>query len=219
MRSSKRSRTLIAGLIVFSSLGSQDALAHGGYTATWGGTSAPYEFTVGFPSGDGQRNSVRQGADEWTDTPNAAFSWNELGEVPNWSPTTNCSVSWSQNRSINWKSIDGSSGNNILADALWCAPSGTIIKFWIRYDKDNASEFFWPGTGSPPVPSGMFDAWAIASHEFGHATGFQGHIGAATAYCDVGSLDLHTMCPKIAAGKARQRTLEAHDVNTFQASY
>jgi hypothetical protein len=209
----------IASLLVVAVSATNVALAHGGYSTTWGGTNAPYQFTSSFPGGNGERNSVRQGADQWTDTPNANFTWQELGEVSNWTPSTNCGAEWAQNQSINWKSIDGGGNQSVLADALWCSFNGTIFKYWIRFDKDNAADFFWPGTGAPPVPSGMYDGWAIASHEFGHATGFSGHIGSNTSYCDEGSLDYHTMCQTILAGKARQRTLEVHDVNTFQQSY
>jgi hypothetical protein len=144
--------------------------------------------------------------------------------MANWSVTFDCGSTWGThgdgNNTINWKSIDGSSGQNILGDTFDCPTTGTgsISKFWIRFDRDNASEFHWPGHTADDPPDGTYDGWALAAHEFGHATGFDGHIGSSTTYCD-GSLDHHTMCPYILSGYARQRTLEVHDVNTFQSVY
>lgn len=204
-------------LIVASS-----ALAHGAYTREWLGSSINWRFTAGFPIGGGQRDSVVEGTDQWTNAPNATFTWNEIGQVPNWTISFNCGATWAGgngNNTVNWKSIDGG-GFNILGDALVCPTSGTgfITKFWIRFDSDNAADFHWPGHTPDDPPDGKLDGWALAAHEFGHATGFQGHVLGSGNYCD-GELDDHTMCPELLPGLARQRTLEVHDVDTFQSVY
>ena len=215
--------TILMTLILIGAL-PYSASAHGGYPRDWLGSSINWRFTAGFPSGSGQRDSVREGADQWSNTSGAIFDWNETGQVANWTISFNCGVSWNGgngNNTLNWKSIDGGGNNSTLADTLLCPTSGTssLTKFWIRFDQANSADFHWPGHNPDDPPDNTFDAWAIASHEFGHATGFQGHIGSGSTYCDVGDLDLHTMCSFTASGLARQRTLEVHDVDTFQATY
>ncbi|HEX7169063.1 MAG TPA: hypothetical protein VF230_18945, partial [Acidimicrobiales bacterium] len=68
-----------------------------------------------------------------------------------------------------------------------------------------------------------FDVWAVASHEFGHVTGWGGEhytpAPDAGVLCDEGSQQKHTMCPGIATSNQRMRTLEAHDIGTFNNAY
>ena len=147
--------------------------------------------------------------------------------MANWTISFDCGSTWgfqgNGNQTIDWKSIDGGGNGSVLGDTFDCPASGTgnITEFWIRFDSDNAADFHWPGhpPDDPPIQSDEFDGWALASHEFGHATGFNGHIGASTSLCDPGNIDLHTMCASIFQGLARQRVLEVHDVDTFQSVY
>lgn len=199
------------------------ALAHGGYPRTWGPVTITWHFTVGFPSGAGQRDSVLEGTDQWTNTPNANFIWSQGSQHSNWSLTTNCDTEWALglgNNTVNWKPIDGRGG---VAGSEWdCPPTGTgnMTKFWIRFDSDDAADFHWPGhpPDDPPIQAGEIDGWALASHEFGHATGFNNHITDPNL-CEHAGIDLHTMCFFIEPGLARQRTLEVHDVDTFKTAY
>lgn len=214
-------------ILMVSVVVSRPALAHGGYPRTWLGSTVSWRFTSGFPEGGGQRDSVREGADQWTNTTSAIFDWNETAEVANWTISFDCGATWGSggagNQTINWKSIDGGGNTSRLGDTFTCPTSGggSITKFWMRFDSDNSADFHWPGhpPDDPPIQSDEFDGWALASHEFGHATGFTAHIGAGTVYCDPGDIDLHTMCPSIIQGLARQRGLEVHDVDGFRAAY
>ena len=198
------------------------ALAHGGYTRIWGPDTVTWHFTTGFPEGGGQRDSVREGADQWTNTPNANFNWNEGNEHANWATTTDCSNTWALglgNNTINWKPIDGRGGD--VGREFDCGNgSGGMTKFWIKFDSDDAADFHWPGhpPDDPPIQAGEVDGWAVASHEFGHATGFEAHITAASL-CQSAGIDYHTMCLGILVGFARQRTLEVHDVDDFKDRY
>jgi hypothetical protein len=213
--------TCVLALVFWSA--ATPAWAHGGYPRTWGPITVTWHFTAGFPEGAGQRDSVREGADQWTNTPNANFNWSEGNERANWPLNADCTASWNLglgNNTINWKPIDGRGG--ILGDTVDCPASGSgdIKKFWTRFDSDDAADFHWPGhpPDDPPIQSDEVDGWALATHELGHATGFNGHITDPNL-CESAGIDLHTMCLGIYVGLARQRTVEVHDVDTFKSAY
>lgn len=72
--------------------------------------------------------------------------------------------------------------------------------------------------------NGFADFTGIATHEFGHATGFgtptNPHFSDGDSICD-GSLGQHTMCSGATSQPQwnRLRTLEQHDMHTFVAAY
>jgi hypothetical protein len=73
------------------------------------------------------------------------------------------------------------------------------------------------------VPAGRPDLASVATHEFGHASGWAHHYDDAGV--DPGGLicgnnsGQATMCATHYKGTARQRSLQTHDVHTFKAAY
>jgi hypothetical protein len=67
------------------------------------------------------------------------------------------------------------------------------------------------------------DFEGVAAHEAGHTTGFWGmyadcHFDPNGDYCPFTSAR-HTMCPSQEDGSASFRSLEEHDIHTFQNAY
>lgn len=83
----------------------------------------------------------------------------------------------------------------------------------IKYDED---ENWYYGTGSSG--SNQYSFRGVALHEFGHMTGWAGHYPDNSGECD-GSGAHHTMCPKPRSDGDAWKSLEQHDVHTFNATY
>jgi hypothetical protein len=92
--------------------------------------------------------------------------------------------------------------------------NGRIRQVETAFDSDRP---WYTGTGD--VPTDKYDAWAVATHEMGHATGtwYQAHF-TGSALCPDNSTD-QTMCPSMSMNEARWRSLEWHDEHTFQSNY
>jgi hypothetical protein len=87
----------------------------------------------------------------------------------------------------------------------------------MRFD---SADPFYTGTGTPGEK--QIDLQSIATHEWGHATGW-GSSGGTNHFpegWDVCTMSpKHTMCPSIPEGKDYWRTLEEHDRDTFNNVY
>ena len=88
------------------------------------------------------------------------------------------------------------------------------ILFFVMYL--NSTEKWYSGTAD--APADRTDVWSIATHEFGHGTGFVGHFPRGGSLCGNSSAQ-QTMCQPYFQGTERQRTLESHDVHTFNGAY
>lgn len=80
----------------------------------------------------------------------------------------------------------------------------------------NSTESWYSGTGD--APASRVDVWSIASHEFGHGTGWVGHYADGGTLCSNNSQE-ETMCPQYFSGTERMRTLGPHDAHTFRGAY
>jgi hypothetical protein len=124
-----------------------------------------------------------------------------------------------QKDAVHWGPIDGS--GNTLATTWICNKSSNashLYSFQIKFDSDEGGRWY-SDTGTPG--SSESDFWSVASHEFGHATGWTSHFGELTTLCPQ-SGDLsgrHTMCAKILNGNTAQRSLNTHDRDTFVDAY
>lgn len=89
--------------------------------------------------------------------------------------------------------------------------------FSIRFNSDMT---WYTGTGTPPA--GQIDLQSIATHEFGHATGFGSDYAPdhfPVSECPTSSTTLYTMCPSYPTATIRWRTLEVHDIHTLEGAY
>lgn len=113
--------------------------------------------------------------------------------------------------------LDGPSadGGGILAIAALCAVPGTQIAqhFTVTYDRDEPWFF---GDGLPA--RGEFDLQGILAHEFGHATGWGRHFEENTG-TECLLAQRHTMCSTVSPGTLDPRSLEPHDIDTFEDAY
>lgn len=88
------------------------------------------------------------------------------------------------------------------------------VPFYVRND-----ETYFP-------PRDRFDLWGIATHEFGHASGWGEHIGGQkSGLCGQARFEysLHTMCAggseRFPGETAAYRSIEQHDLHTFEGAY
>lgn len=72
---------------------------------------------------------------------------------------------------------------------------------------------WYTGTGSP---GSKWDAWSVATHEFGHFIGFG---EAQTEICGGSEDSRPTMCEGYSAGKTYKRSLEFDDINGLNVVY
>lgn len=96
------------------------------------------------------------------------------------------------------------------------ASPNRVMFFFQVYD----SETTWY-TGTGDAPASAYDFLSIATHEFGHGTGFEGHFDQQQPWSGIcaNNASRPTMCAAEDPGRERLRTLENHDVHTFDAAY
>ncbi len=162
------------------------------------------------------RDRIKDGSHEWNNvSAPMSFDW-QAGDL-NSVGYSDCPDDAS-NSGVHWRDIDGAGG--VLGETRSCLYGGTndsIKTFQIKFDDQ---ENWYTGTGTPG--SSELDLWSDATHEFGHATGFG--LGNApnvhfteSSLCD--QTPKHTMCASLSAGSTYWRSLEAHDIHTFQNRY
>jgi Matrixin len=184
--------------------------------------SQKWWFTSGFTSNDAIRDRVGDGLIQWNRQAQP-MSFNYSGVRSGYDPYV-CGYAYGTN-SVFWRTIDGSSG--ALGVTITCANSVEIRTSQLVFDKD---EEWCTGTGNcydGVFGTGVganFDLWSIATHEWGHMTGFtgpfaNGHFDPDAAICEGTDEAQQTMCPYYQAGSERWRTTNTHDEHTFQDAY
>jgi hypothetical protein len=199
------------------------------YPVHWGvGQSVPTLYAPSYPGGE-FRSRVGSAISQWntragTNEPKFWQAGNAASEVS----ITLCNPDFSTPNQIHYKDLDSYGGGVLgITYSCWRTSDRRMISFQLTIDNDRD---WYTGTGDANdgflqacVPSCQHDLWSVLSHEFGHATGFiggpdNGHIGESDSACPE-SDSRSTMCPSVAPGTERQRTLELHDYHTFQAAY
>jgi hypothetical protein len=85
--------------------------------------------------------------------------------------------------------------------------------------KVDSAELWYAGTGA--TPNNHVDLWSIALHEAGHMTAWVHHLDEFEYDPECATHDEFrpTMCKEYLLGTVRGRTLESHDVDTFDNAY
>ena len=188
-----------------------------------------WRFVDNFPIGDNSRARTRDGASQWSSRGTSLtfnFQWNEPDyDALDWGV---CSDHYQRDK-VGWGDF-GDAGYSLsepLAVVSTCVFSSDRTVLWSFKMKVNNDAPWYTGTGD--VPNNRSDMWSVMSHEFGHAGGRikggdgSGHFEEWWDVCpDPGSgngWDRHTMCPSVFEGTNMMRSLEQHDVDTFQGAY
>lgn len=182
-----------------------------------------WKFTEGVPTG-AFRDRVKDGAVAWNQVTgsNFKFDWNS-GDYADFDPACQENRPYEKN-AIHYRDT----GVDVIGIVKTCGtPNGGIHDFQLSLDSNLPGSATWyAGTGS--TPSSQFDVWAAATHEFGHATGFDLHFywDSDPSLCGplVNWPQKQTMCTAGSdidnlLGRNSFRTLEWHDKSTFKDAY
>lgn len=194
------------------------------YGARWETRVVGWRFDEDFPTGGGIRRAVLYGSRQWNQADAGLRFRHRRGEVEA-GRVDPCSAPLGRNV-VDWRPIDGPGGK--LAVTVVCSFGGgsgsnQMQSFHMVFDRD---EMWHTDPLSLPPPFAV-DVWAVASHEFGHATGRitggpggEGHFPERSDLCpDLLNPRRHTMCPSYDLVGVYMRTLEWHDVDTFKRAY
>lgn len=211
----------------FVALGAVPASGHSPakwYAARWKAPVVSWRFDDDFPRGGGIRRAVVNGSLQWNRA-GASFRFRHRGSEQEAGSVDPCKLPRSRNF-VDWKSIDGPGGK--LAETIVCSfGDGTgpnqIHSFHMVFD---SAEPWHTDPSSLPLPFAV-DLWAVAAHEFGHATGRisggprgDGHFAERSRLCpDIADPGRHTMCPSYDIMGVWMRTLEPHDIDAFKRAY
>src|SRR5262245_61712110 len=208
--------------VVVGAVGIVPAQAHdpaGFYPdGVWSSVKLTYKFRSNVPTG-AFRNRVDEGAEVWYDVPGVTLDFvRGTGEVDFFS-YTNCDAGPNVN-TIHYTPLFDAYG-----DARLCMDgTGAFTTFRVAF---NSSDPWYTGS-STPVPNTQTDVFSIGAHEFGHATGWDGHFTNENMCPRANYTVWQTMCTSIDVledinhgerGRHFRRTLEEHDKHTFEMAY
>ncbi len=184
------------------------------YTASWplGHRSIVYGFDNYWPL---SKSGIKNGANVWNAAggSDGADFYNSLAQK-NYS-TSPCNLS-DYSGAIHYRDLNVY-GTSVLGRTDVCKVGATLHRFVLSIDSSGRT--WYVGTGD--APSNQYDMWSVASHEFGHATGWVYHLDyvtPGTSLCANNS-GQHTMCGFYYVGTERQRTLGTHDLDTYESKY
>lgn len=220
--------------------GAADASAHTLNFYPWyypsGTDNIPLYFDDDFPTGRA-RDRVADGAQQWNDlgrrfyfrvskTPSVSSS---ADTAPN-GLEARCPTPQRDGRRVglaHWGAIDGRGDTIAQVGLCWRNRTGGrhMESFRMYFDR---TEQWYAGRGDSRVRNrrtgaveNRHDVWSVATHELGHATGWLGHWRASGSFCSYSEHPgrMRTMCPFVAPGFERARTLAAADKHVFNSRY
>lgn len=194
------------------------------YSAFWNAADLPtimWAYDAEFPGGN-KRGRVAEAALEWTNVPNADIILVQSGgDYPSFSSGSPCNEPEDKN-AIHWESL-----TTVYGITRKCVDTGPnpdkLYNFQLVLDSTGQN---WNDADGPPGPD-KIDTRHVATHEFGHATGWTGHYVNVTRCPPAGPFsDWETMCDSVEAltsdteyGKTFRRSLDPHDMDVLQGAY
>jgi len=194
------------------------------YTAFWNSADLPtimWGFDAEFPTGN-KRARVAESALEWTNVANADITLPQGLGYPTFPSTNPCNQPEDKN-AIHWESL---TDYGVTRKCIDTAPNPDKM-FNFQLVLDSTGQTWSDSTGAPG--SDKVDTRHVATHEFGHATGWTGHYVNVTRCPTAGPFsDWETMCDSVDVlastsdteyGKTFRRSLDVHDIDVLQAAY
>lgn len=216
----RRARSFVLGLLLpVLLLSPQFAQAHSASTFYSGGGGVWASgiwvnwYSKGFPSSS-YVDRLKNGSAQWNAASGSSSAEPDFSYVGGTStgPSSPCSASLN---GAYWYNLDPLVGEYVLGYTPFCKnTSGRVYRFTMYID---STQSWYTGTGDS-VGTFTADLWSVASHEFGHATGWYGHYSTSETICENNGSQA-TMCRTIHLGTVRMRTLADHDIHTFNAAY
>lgn len=231
--------TIVTLALLLVAVGEISARAHppgNWYGDEWASARLPailFDFGASYPSGQAWRDRAGDAQADWIDTDGGTTVFNIFIDGSTSYDWGDCPTPASDDREgiLSRNSIDGEGGT--LAESGACFTSGG--KIFIDHIRIDTAEPYYTGTGDPTPDNQTPDLWGVLTHEFGHATpGWTGaapnihfDAGDTPQLCEnINATDYHTMCATYrysdsehpARGR-RWRTLEEHDLHTFDDYY
>jgi hypothetical protein len=224
----KRKGTVRVGLVLAGGLVLGSVVsAHGHnppdtwYDATWNGSNANDDRRVEYylDSGDnwptGHVTAVEVSDAKWSDIdPTDGFTFVRQAGFDDWDTCFGIdrdNVVSKDNLDQEWY------GQTTRCQSI----STNMERFHIRLNTTDYS-FYW-GSGSA-YPDDEVHARGVLTHEFGHASGWDGSHWNQSGYPNLcehdSSVPFHTMCSSVNKQRSwKWATLEAHDEHTFENAY
>lgn len=144
------------------------------YTAAWplGHRTIAYGFDNYWPLSKG---GVYNGANVWNVT-GGSDAPNFYNSLPQQNYSTTPSNLADYTGAIHYRDLNACCGTDALALTQKHVLGATLHRFVISFDSSGRT--WYVGTGD--APSNQYDMWSVASHEFGHATGWVYHLDYVT---------------------------------------
>lgn len=203
------------------------------FLVTYGSGDLPnitYRFTQSVPNTT-FRGRVEDGADKWTAVGGVDLNLVRGSLTADNFAYANCNKGPTGVATVHYKDIGGPFAYGVTIVCL--KNNGNIREFRIALNSD---VYGWNITTSDPGSSEV-DVWSVSAHEFGHGVGgwldaSSGQHFSNNTVCPVNSsgglfASWQTMCdsvdnltpPDDEYAKKFRRTLEEHDIHTFENAY
>lgn len=188
--------------------------------------------TGNLPGGPG-RERMKDGAATWNalTSSDLAFKFGTYDFDPD-SRSINCQDNAQNYNATFYRYYDDRDSPNDLPSSgtvSRCLLDEEVFNFVMQINSYYDSQWY---TGTSEVPTGKYSLQGTATHEFGHAAGFQGHwdtgpqgtlaspgSNADPSLCPTDYTVRHTMCANFVGKGAYQNSLEQHDSHTFTNRY
>lgn len=195
-------------------------------------TTVNWRFTTGVPN-TAIRDRMKNGATQWNNVSGSVMKFQfDTPEYAAFSGTSCASTE--QKNAMHYGTIDGAGGVGAIAiictffDATGSGSNARLHDFQIKWD---SAETWYTGTGTPSTSA--VDAYSVATHELGHATGRgrtfggiatpggdgSGHFFSTDSTLCPSSSARHTMCQTLVPGTTWMRDLNTHDKDSFAEIY